>query len=490
MFPSRHNTATTQAIHPWKAIPLPGFVRRFGFRTALIACSSLGSLVHAQVVDPAFTPNFNDDIHVVAAYPGGRTLVGGDFWIVNGESRSGLVRLMPNGGLDPAFNVQVAGPVLTLAVQLDGRIVIGGDFDQVNGVARENLARLHADGSLDTVFVPAVPDDDIERLAVQPDGKVLIAGRFDNVGAEARSYLARLQPGGELDTGFADPGLDGAVQAIAVQRDARILIGGQFGSVQGEPRESIARLEAGGGLDASFADPQILGSVDALTLLDDGRVLLTGAFGTVHGETRPFIARLLANGQLDASFGDANLRGNVTLRHMQPLVDGTTMLGGEWRWGSGEGAIRVGRILADGQQDAAYEPVIFDSLIYAMSMQTGGRIFAGGLFAFADGLPRAHMAAIEPTDAVVDELERDGGTVRWLRAGAAPMLSAPPQLQVSEDGATFFVHATMTEIAGGWTATGVPETATHVRARALLTDNAGLVEVTLRPNQVFRDGFE
>lgn len=490
MSPPRHNTMTTRATHPVNATPSQEFLRTLLPRAALIACSSLGSLVRAQIVDPAFTPNFNDDVHVIAAYPGGRTLVGGDFWMVNGESCSGLVRLMPNGGLDPAFNVQVAGPVLTLAVQHDGRVVIGGNFDQVNGVARENLARLHADGSLDTTFVPAVPDDDIERLAVQPDGKVLIAGRFDNVGAEARSYLARLQPGGALDTGFADPELDGAVQAIAVQPDARILIGGQFGSVQGESRESIARLDGNGGLDTSFADPMVLGSVDTLTLLDDGRVLFTGQFGTVHDQPRPFIARLLANGQLDTSFGDANLRGNVTLRHIQPLVDGSTMLGGEWRWGSGEGAIRVGRILADGQQDADYEPVIVDSLIYAMSMQPGGRIFAGGLFLEANGLPRAHLLAINPTDPTIDALERTGNTVLWRRNGAVPMLSAPPQLQVSEDGTTFVAHATMTEAPEGWIATGVPETANHARARALLTDNAGLIEVTLRPNQVFRDGFE
>ena len=70
------------------------------------------------------------------------------------------------------------------------------------------------------------------------------------------------------------------------------------------------------------------------------------------------------------------------------------------------------------------------------------------------------------------------------------MLSAPPQLQVSEDGITFVAHATMTEVAEGWSASGVPETATHVRARALLPDNAGLIEAALRPNQVFRNGFD
>jgi hypothetical protein len=63
-------------------------------------------------------------------------------------------------------------------------------------------------------------------------------------------------------------------------------------------------------------------------------------------------------------------------------------------------------------------------------------------------------------------------------------------LQVSDDGITFVAHATMTEVAEGWGASGVPDTATHVRARALLPDNAGLIEAALRPNQVFRNGFD
>ena len=490
MHAPKHDTAASRSAHPANAAADSPPVRTLWIRAALLAWAGISGVVHAQVVDPAFTPSFNEDVHVVAAFPGGRVLVGGDFWIVNGQSVSGLVRLMSNGTHDPAFAVDITGPVLTLAVQLDGRIVIGGNFDQVNGAARVNLARLHADGSLDTTFVPAVPDDDIEHLAVQPDGKVLIAGRFDDVGGQPRSYLARLQSGGALDTGFNDPALDGAVTGIAVQPDGRILLGGQFDIVHGDPRSGIARLEDNGNLDTSFADPDVLGSINTLPLLDDGRVLFTGQFGNVHGQSRPFLARLMSDGQLDASFIDANLRGNVSLRHLQPLVDGTTMLAGDWRWGTGTGAPRVGRILADGQQDTSYDAPVFDSLIYGMTVQTGGRTFAGGLFLSADGLPRSHMAAITTTDLAVDQLERDGGSVVWRREGVVPMLSAPPQLQVSTDGITFVAHATMTESVEGWTASGVPETATHIRARALLTDNAGLIEAVLRPNQVFENGFD
>jgi uncharacterized delta-60 repeat protein len=482
--------ATPQSAPSSRVAASRPLVRTFWIRAALLAWAGISSVVHAQAIDPAFTPAFNEDVHVVAAYPGGRVLVGGDFWSVNGQALSGLVRLMPNGTLDPTFNVDITGPVLSLAVQLDGRILIGGNFDQVNGAARVNLARLNADGSLDIAFVPAVPDDDIELLAVQPDGAVLIAGRFDDVGGQPRSYLARLQANGALDTGFADPALDGAVTGIAVQPDGRIVLGGQFGIVHDEERSGLARLGANGNLDTSFADPDVLGSINALTLLDDGRVLFTGQFGTVHGQSRPFIARLMPDGQLDASFVDANLRGNVHLRHLQPLVDGTTMLAGDWRWGTGTGATRLGRILADGQQDTGYDAPVFDSLIYGMTVQTGGRTFAGGLFLSADGLPRSHMAAITTTDLAVDQLERDGGTVLWRREGAVPMLSAPPQLQVSADGITFDAHATMTESAEGWTASGVPETAIHVRTRGLLTDNAGLVEAVLRPNLVFENGFD
>ena len=375
---------------PARAVATVGQRARAGWILGMVLAWTSASPIHAQSIDVDFTPSFNGDVDVVAAYPGGRVVVGGDFSVVNGQSHSGLVRLLGDGSVDPAFNAQVAGNVLTLGVQLDGRIVIGGDFDQVNSVIRENLARLNADGSLDSTFVPAVPDDDIERLAVQADGKVLVAGRFDLIGGQARSYVARLLSTGAFDTGFNDPGLDGAVQAFAVQADEHILLGGDFQTVHGVTRKGIVRLAGNGNLDASFADPMVAGLIDAVTLLDQGRVLFTGAFGNVHGQSRPFIARLLSNGQLDASFVDANLRGNVNLRHLQPLIDGTTMLAGDWRWGSGTGAVRVGRILSNGQQDMDYNPVIFDSLVYGMALQTGGRIFAGGFFGAANGLPRSH----------------------------------------------------------------------------------------------------
>ena len=464
--------------------------RRLPVLATIITFACFAGAAQAQTIAAGFAPTFDDDVRVVAAWPGDRVLVGGDFWIVNGEQHSGLVRLLPDGNPDPTFDAQVAGSVLTLAVQLDGRIVIGGNFSQINGVARENLARLHPDGSLDTSFVPAAPDDYIEQLAVQADGKVLIAGRFDAIGSVTRSYFARLQADGAVDGGFADAQLDGEVNAIAVQPNGSILIGGEFDTVHGKARAGIVRLTTSGSLDGSFADPMVLGPIDALTLLDDGRVLFTGAFGEVHGELRPFIARLQANGALDGSFGDANLRGNVTLFHMQPLVDGTTMLAGGWHWGTAEPGERVGRILANGQQDMTYEPVLFDSLVYGLTLQTGGRIYAGGLFGNANGLPRSHLLAIDPTDGVVDRLERDGTSVTWRRTGVAPMLSAPPQLQVSEDGETWAVHGAMTAMPDGWTASGVPETAGHVRARGLLTENAGLIEAVLKPNLVFQSGFE
>src|ERR1051325_10595571 len=94
--------------------------------------------------------------------------------------------------------------VESLVVQPDGKILICGIFTQFNGQPRSYIARLNPDGSLDNTFV-AAPSYWVRYMALQGDGKILIGGFFTNVGGAPRNRIARLNPDGSLDTSF-DPG--------------------------------------------------------------------------------------------------------------------------------------------------------------------------------------------------------------------------------------------------------------------------------------------
>jgi uncharacterized delta-60 repeat protein len=192
----------------------------------------------------------NGKIWAAALQADGKVVVAGDFGIVNGTNRVRVARLNADGSLDTEFD-PAGGPnnrVYSVAVQSDGKVLIGGQFSLVNGVSRSRIARLNANGALDTDFNPGTGANDpsvIFAVAWQPNGKVLIGGNFTSINNTNRSRMARLNDNGSLDAEFA-PNVDGgvivAVHSIVVQLDGKVLFSGLFTSINGIARPNIARL--------------------------------------------------------------------------------------------------------------------------------------------------------------------------------------------------------------------------------------------------------
>jgi len=128
---------------------------------------------------------------------------------MNGQPRSNLARLLPNGDVeDPStFNMGTGpgGYVSSIALQPDGKILIGGNFGVVNGQPRRYIARLLPDGILESTatFNPGSgPDYEVTTIALQPDGQILICGYFETVNGQSRPRMARLASNGTLDPTF------------------------------------------------------------------------------------------------------------------------------------------------------------------------------------------------------------------------------------------------------------------------------------------------
>src|SRR6185436_14894847 len=127
-----------------------------------------------------------------------RLLIGGDFSTIDGVTRLGVARLLPDGGLDPTFvpNVDYPAVVLALAAQADGKVLVGGVFPSVGGVARKSFARLNYDGSLDMAFDTGPgADGEVQSLAVSDDGTIAIGGNFTRFNRVSRPYLALVNGG-------------------------------------------------------------------------------------------------------------------------------------------------------------------------------------------------------------------------------------------------------------------------------------------------------
>lgn len=303
-------------------------------------------------------------ISTVQPQPDGRLLLAGTFSRVNGQRRSNLIRLHPDGSLDEAFGRELVfdGNVNTLALQPDGRILVGGSFEHINGRRRPFIARLLPDGTADDSFQPnGGPTSTwtvwINAMAVLPDGGILIGGNFDRVDGLPILNLARLKPDGILDPAFRPrSGVSGPVERIRLQPDGRIVICGFFDTAGGRTSRRLARLNADGSGDFTFRPPNPYGDVSDVVSLPDGRILVSGAFTTVANQPRRFLALLNADGTLDSDF-DPGI-GTDTFAGMyfgwgEPasiLADGTLHLSGAFQRYNGLPApnllrIRLGDVL-------------------------------------------------------------------------------------------------------------------------------------------------
>lgn len=80
-------------------------VAGFSFAVATPALCAPGD------VDVGFNPGANNYVRGIAVQPGGRIIAGGDFTVLDGETRSRIARLLPDGELDFGFNPGADGPV-------------------------------------------------------------------------------------------------------------------------------------------------------------------------------------------------------------------------------------------------------------------------------------------------------------------------------------------------------------------------------------------
>ena len=207
-------------------------------------------------LDPSFAVGMGPSgwVRTLAVQPDGRILVGGEFPVFDSASVNNMVRLEPNGARDVTFGAGgVNGyAVNTLLLQPDGRILVGGDFYLADGVSRSSLARFNADGTLDVSFVPPVLNAGtvgnsgrIHSLALQANGWIVVAGDFEYVGGGWKPDVLRLTPTGVVDPTFDMP-IDrsrGRPTAVAVQPDGRLLLAGDRLALNGIERNGLLQVD-------------------------------------------------------------------------------------------------------------------------------------------------------------------------------------------------------------------------------------------------------
>ena len=397
--------------------------------------------VNLAILDSAFNPGADGNVHAFAIQADRKILVAGGFITLAGQRRYSLGRLNADGTLDSSFNPAPNNSVYAVALQSDQKIIVGGGFSQLNGTSSSYVGRLNGDGTSDASFKQNA-NGYVHSLAVQPDGKILMAGGFTMVGGQTRHYLARLNADGSLDTGF-NPVADNLVYAVAVQWDEKILLGGDFTAIGSQTRTHLARLNQEGTLDSGF-DPGASSTVHTMALQADGRILVGGNFTTLGGQTRHYAGRLDYDGALDDGFNP----GPDDLVHALAVqANGQIILGGYFSTVSGQPQKSLARLNADGTLDSGFSPMA-DDFVIALALQDDGKILVGGGFGTLGGQSRAYLGRVNNTEAATQILSYDGLNITWLRNGSCPEVWSAT-FDWSTDGSNWTSNAGA-PITGGW----------------------------------------
>lgn len=328
-----------------------------------------------------------------------RVYVTGEFTLFNGASALRTVRLLPNGSTDPTWlGSQLAGvdgPVRGSALQANRRLLVGGLFDIIQGSARKNLARLDSNGVLDASFqVGTGPNNEVTGIS-ESNGRIAITGYFNSYNGTSVPTYAVLLPNGSLDPAFTYPAATPLTRCVAVRPNHQVYVGGSFTAFGGTPAGRLVRLMPNGTLDTSFhTTTGFNGPVEVLLEQPDGKLLVGGSFTTYNGQPAVRVARLLANGDLDPGF-NTGTGASSTVRALSMDALGRIVVGGQFTTFNGSAQPFVVRLLANGTPDATF--VVGAGLNgnpYAAVHQSTGKIILGGVFTQVQGVSAGRIVRL------------------------------------------------------------------------------------------------
>ncbi len=403
------NSVSDLVIYDSKIIAVGSFASFDSFpRFGIAQLDSIGG------IDSDFTPGVGlpTEAYVIKSLPSGKVIVGGNFDMVNGASRTKIARLNADGTLDNSFAPPIifTGPVRTIDIQPDGKILLGAVGIRVNNVPKY-VIRLNADGSLDPTFNSNIPADSITKVKTLNDGKILVAGNFESVGGILRKNFARLNSDGSADSSFVTgTGFSSAVLDFEVQSDGKIIVCGVFITFNGVTRPSIGRLNSDGSLDQSFN----VGSSPTSAIYDafiqpDGKILLGGGFNTINGVSRNAIARVNPDATLDTSFTSPFISSGVSAITIRP--NGKILVGGILRIDNSGFSKALVQLNENGSVNNSINPNITGS-VYSIENLFDGRIMIAGRMDTPARIPldeafNISVARIIP-QAVKNDFDHDG----------------------------------------------------------------------------------
>src|ERR1700730_7354511 len=159
-------------------------------------------------------------------------------------------------------------------------------------------------------------------------------------------------------------------------------------------------------------DPNANGTVRVVVVQPDGKILIGGDFTTVSPNggvtvTRHRIARLNPDGTLDTGF---NPNASDTVYAIAVQSDGRILAGGNFTSIGGQTRNYIARLDATTGLADSFNPNA-NSSVFSIAVQADGKILAGGVFTSIGGQTRNHIARLDATTGLADSFDPNANGV-------------------------------------------------------------------------------
>ena len=125
-----------------------------------------------------------------------------------------------------------------------------------------------------------------------------------------------------------------------------------------------------------------------------------GQFTTIAGTSRNNLARLTSSGLLDASF-NPGAGANSLVYALALQSNGRVVVGGAFTTLAGGSRNFIGRLLSDGTLDSTFAPSSgANGIVRAVAIDGAGNVLIGGDFTTVNGVPRGRVARLTPAGAL------------------------------------------------------------------------------------------
>lgn len=437
-------------------------------------------LTSLLALEAAYNPGANASLYAIANRADGKTMISGSFTEVGGEARQGIARLH-NDAADAALTVVGASLVQWLrggagqqTVRVTFELDTGGGYSGLAGTITRitggwQIVPTTPLSGAGTIRARAYPEDShsggiheaLRAFSFVPEIEVTVN---DVLMTDAVSTLAygSAQLGTVLERtilirnlGLADLTLTGgapvtlsgthaAQWSILAQPSSPVLPGQAVSfmlrftpaatgsktatlSIASDDADespfTVALTGTGtpgpGSLDTSWT-PVLNSQVLALAVQPADMLLVGGHFTTVNGVGQLRWARLDSAGLSPSRSGSTSDRAVFAFAHLPT---------GKWLVAAAStvNSTKLWQILSTGAQDTGFNVVVSGGDIYAMALQTDGKVILSGTFTSVKGVARTYLARLN-TDGTVD--------TSWTAFAS----SAPGALVTCPDGKLYVAH--------------------------------------------------